>query len=58
MYLDKDLQDLLSVFNEYEVRYLVVGGLAYSFHVEPRGTKTSMFGSNPPQKTVSACTVR
>jgi len=39
VHLDKDLQDLLSVFNEYEVRYLVVGGLAYSFHVEPRGTK-------------------
>jgi hypothetical protein len=39
VYLDKDLQDLLSVFNECDVRYLVVGGLAYSFHVEPRGTK-------------------
>lgn len=39
MKLDKDFQDLLSVFNAHGVRYLVVGGMAFSFHAEPRGTK-------------------
>ncbi len=39
MKLDKDFQDLLSVFNDHGVKYLVVGGYAVGFHDEPRGTK-------------------
>lgn len=37
--LTRDFLDLLSAFNVHDVRYLVVGGIAYSTHVEPRFTK-------------------
>ena len=39
MEINRDFLDLLSAFNAHEVRYLVVGGIAYSTHVEPRTTK-------------------
>ncbi len=35
----KDQKELLSAFNEHNVKYLVVGGHAVGFHAEPRGTK-------------------
>lgn len=35
----KDQRDLLLAFNARKVRYLVVGGYAYSFYAEPRATK-------------------
>ena len=34
-----DLKELLSVFNEHGVKYLIVGGYAVSFHAQPRATK-------------------
>jgi Aminoglycoside-2''-adenylyltransferase len=34
-----DFKELLSVLNAHEVRYLIVGGYAVSFHAEPRATK-------------------
>ena len=34
-----DLKELLSVFNDPGVRYLIVGGYAVSLRVEPRATK-------------------
>jgi hypothetical protein len=34
-----DFKELLSVFNAHNVRYLVVGGYAVSFHAQPRATK-------------------
>jgi hypothetical protein len=37
--VNRDFLDLLSAFNDREVRYLVVGGVAYSTYVEPRHTK-------------------
>ena len=37
--INRDFLDLLSAFNAHDVRYLVVGGIAYSAHVEPRYTK-------------------
>ncbi|MEO7658299.1 MAG: hypothetical protein ABIV48_01685 [Pyrinomonadaceae bacterium] len=37
--MNSDFKDLLRVFNEADVRYLVVGGWAYIEHVEPRYTK-------------------
>ena len=39
MDLHHDLKDLLSVFAEEEVRYLLVGGYAVGFHSRPRFTK-------------------
>lgn len=37
--LDKDFKELLSIFNEQGVKYLIVGGYAVSFHAQPRATK-------------------
>ena len=34
-----DYKELLSVFNAHNVKYLVVGGHAVSFHSQPRATK-------------------
>jgi len=37
--INPDFRDLLSEFNARDVRYLVVGGYALSFHARPRTTK-------------------
>jgi hypothetical protein len=37
--INQDFLDLLSAFNARDVRYLIVGGIAYSTHVELRYTK-------------------
>ena len=37
--MDKDWTELLSLFDHYGVRYLIVGGYAVMFHAQPRGTK-------------------
>jgi predicted nucleotidyltransferase len=34
-----DFKELLSVFNAHNVKYLIVGGYAVSFHAQPRATK-------------------
>ncbi len=34
-----DFKELLSLFTEHRVKYLVVGGYAVSFHAQPRATK-------------------
>src|SRR5712691_7150302 len=34
-----DFKELLSIFNAQEVKYLIVGGYAVSFHAQPRATK-------------------
>lgn len=35
----QDCKDLLSAFNDHNVKYLIVGGYAVSFHAQPRATK-------------------
>jgi predicted nucleotidyltransferase len=35
----KDFKDLLSAFHDHNVKYLIVGGYAVSFHSQPRATK-------------------
>ena len=35
----RDFKELLSAFNAEQVRYLIVGGYAVSFHAQPRATK-------------------
>jgi len=37
--MHQDFKELLSVFNAVQVRYLIVGGYAVSFHSQPRATK-------------------
>jgi hypothetical protein len=34
-----DFKELLSIFNDQKVKYLVVGGYAVSLHAQPRATK-------------------
>jgi hypothetical protein len=35
----QDFEDMLSLLNKHEVRYLIVGGLAFIYHAKPRYTK-------------------
>ena len=35
----QDFEDILDIFARHEVRYLIVGGLAFIFHAKPRYTK-------------------
>ena len=37
--MPSDLKELLSAFNDHNVKYLVVGGYALGVHAEPRATK-------------------
>jgi hypothetical protein len=34
-----DFKELLSIFNDQKVKYLIVGGYAVSLHAQPRATK-------------------
>jgi hypothetical protein len=34
-----DFKELLSIFNDHRVKYLIVGGYAVSFHAQPRATQ-------------------
>lgn len=35
----QDFEDMLMVLNKHQVRYLIIGGLAFIFHAKPRYTK-------------------
>jgi hypothetical protein len=35
----QDFEDILELFARHEVRYLIVGGLAFIYHAKPRYTK-------------------
>jgi hypothetical protein len=35
----QDFEDILDLFARHEVRYLIVGGLAFIYHAKPRYTK-------------------
>ena len=39
---NRDFNELLSIFNDYKVKYLVVGGYAVGFHAQPRATDTGL----------------
>lgn len=39
MFVNSDFTDLLNLFNDNNVRYMVVGGYAITQHAEPRFTK-------------------
>lgn len=39
MKINSDFKDLLSLFNAYQIKYLVVGGYAVIKYTEPRFTK-------------------
>lgn len=35
----QDFEDILDLFDQHAVRYLIVGGLAFTYHAKPRYTK-------------------
>ena len=37
--LTKDMKELIRMFNEHGVEYLLVGGYAFGVHAQPRATK-------------------
>ncbi len=39
MFVNSDFSDLLRLFNDNDVRYLVIGGYAYAQYAEPKYTK-------------------
>ncbi|MFQ5721452.1 MAG: DUF6036 family nucleotidyltransferase [Candidatus Aminicenantales bacterium] len=39
MRVEKDFKEFIALLNKNRVRYLIVGGFAYSFYAEPRFTK-------------------
>jgi hypothetical protein len=52
MRVEKDFEKFIGLLNKHDVRYLIVGGYAFSFHAEPRFTKDIDFfvdssGDNP-----------
>jgi hypothetical protein len=39
MRIENDFKEFIALLNRHDVRYLIVGGFAFSFHAEPRFTK-------------------
>ncbi len=50
MQLSSDYKDILRIFNEHKVRYLVVGAYAVSYYTEPRFTKDLDIWIEPAEK--------
>ena len=48
-----DFEDLLALFHKHEVRYLVIGGLAFIYHARPRYTKDMDLWVDPSQANVN-----
>lgn len=54
--LHPDFKDLLTAFAEEQVRYLLVGGYAVSFHARPRSTKDiDLWIDAAPANVARAC---
>lgn len=48
-----DFEDMLSLFARFDVRYLIVGGLAFIFHAKPRFTKDIDLWIDSPSDNVA-----
>lgn len=49
----QDFEDLLNRFAAHEVRYLIVGGLAFIYHAKPRYTKDMDLWVDPRPENVA-----
>jgi len=47
-----DFEDLLKVLHRHDVRYLVIGGLAFIYHARPRYTKDMDLWVDPSRRNV------
>lgn len=48
----QDFEDLLALLDRHEVRYLVIGGLAFIYHAKPRYTKDMDLWIGPDPENV------
>lgn len=48
----KDFEDLLALLERHEVRYLIIGGLAFIYHAKPRYTKDMDLWIGPDAENV------
>ena len=58
--MHQDSKELLSVFNAEQVRYLIVGGYAVSFHAQPRATEDLdiLIGADAEKQQSGVCRAR
>lgn len=50
--MSQDYEELLGLLNAHEVRFLIVGGIAFSFYAEPRYTKDLDIWIDPEPENV------
>ena len=50
--MPQDFEDMLEAFEKHKVRYLIIGGLAFTFHVKPRYTKDMDLWIDPERENV------
>ena len=48
----EDFEDLLDLFERHQVRYLIIGGLAFIYHAKPRYTKDIDLWVDPDPENV------
>lgn len=48
----QDFEDLLALLDRHEVRYLIIGGLAFIYHAKPRYTKDMDLWIGPDPENV------
>ncbi len=49
----QDFEDMLAVMDKHQVRYLIIGGLAFIYHAKPRYTKDMDLWLDPAEQNVS-----
>jgi len=49
----QDFEDLLATFEHHEVRYVIIGGLAFVYHAKPRFTKDMDLWVGPDAENVA-----
>jgi hypothetical protein len=49
----RDFEDILELFERHDVRYLIIGGLAFIFHAKPRYTKDIDLWVDPDPENVT-----
>lgn len=49
----QDFEDMLALLDRHEVRYLIIGGLAFIYHAKPRYTKDMDLWLDPDPENVN-----
>jgi hypothetical protein len=49
----RDFEDLLELLERFEVRYLIIGGLAFIYHAKPRFTKDMDLWIGPDPENIA-----